>query len=266
MTPSRSSEPETMIHPTAVIHPKAQIGEGCEIGPYCVIGEHVSLGDGCKLHAHIVIDGYTTLGERNEIFPFASIGLKTQDLKWKGGSTRTEIGSDNTFREYVTVHSATGDGEVTRVGSNNHILAYCHLAHNVTLGDYIIMSNVGTLAGHVTVEDHAVIGGLVAIHQFCRIGKMSMIGGCSKIVQDVPPFMLVDGNPGQTRTVNKIGIERRGVSEEAQAALRQAYKILFREGLVISNALSQIEQELPKLPEIVHLIEFVRRSERGISK
>ena len=233
---------------------------------YCVIGEHVTLGGGCKLHAHIVIDGYTTLGERNEIFPFASIGLKTQDLKWKGGITRTEIGSNNTFREYVTIHSATADGEVTRVGSHNHILAYCHLAHNVTLGDHIIMSNVGTLAGHVTVEDHAVIGGLVAIHQFCRIGKMSMIGGCSKIVQDVPPFMLVDGNPGQTRTVNKVGLERRGVSEEAQVALRQAYKILFREGLVISNALSQIEQELPKLPEIVHLLEFVRSSERGISK
>ncbi len=255
-----------MRHPTAIIHPKAQIGSGCEIGPYCVIGENVVLGDGCKLHSHVVIDGHTKLGRENEIFPFASLGLKTQDLKWKGGVTRTEIGDGNTFREYVTIHSATGDGEVTRVGSHNTILAYCHIAHNCTLGDRIIMSNVATLAGHVTVEDHAVIGGLAAVHQFCRIGKMSMIGGCSKIVQDVPPFMIVDGNPGETRTINKVGMERHGVSEEAQNALRHAYKILFREGLTIPNALVKIESDLPKLPEVLHLLNFVRTSERGISK
>jgi UDP-N-acetylglucosamine acyltransferase len=255
-----------MIHQTAVIHPQAQIGANCDIGPYCVIGEHVVLGDECRLHSHVVIDGHTILGKRNEIFPFASIGLKTQDLKWKGGTTRTEIGDDNTFREYVTVHSATSDGEVTVVGSKNHILAYCHLAHNVVLGNNIIMSNVATLAGHVTVEDHAVIGGLAAIHQFCRIGKMSIIGGCSKVVQDVPPFMLADGNPAETRTVNKVGLERNNVPEESQSALRQAFKILFREGLTITNALARIEAELPKLPEILHLIQFVRTSARGISK
>ncbi len=255
-----------MIHPTAVIHSQAKLGEGCEIGPYCVIGENVVLGNRCKLHSHVVIDGHTTLGQENEIFPFASIGLQTQDLKWKGGVTRTEIGDGNTFREYVTVHSATGDGEVTTVGSRNHILAYCHIAHNVTLGNHVIMSNVATLAGHVTVEDHAVIGGLAAIHQFCRIGKMSIIGGCSKVVQDVPPFMLADGNPAETRTVNKIGLERNGVSEAAQAALKQAYKILFRDGLTITNALVRIEAELPALPEVQHLVKFVRASERGISK
>ena len=255
-----------MIHPTAVIHPHAKIGAGCEIGPYCVIGEHVVLGDRCKLYSHVVIDGHTTLGPENEIFPFASIGLRTQDLKWKGGVTRTEVGEGNTFREYVTIHSATGDGEVTTVGSRNHILAYCHLAHNVTLGNHVIMSNVATLAGHVTVEDHAVIGGLAAIHQFCRIGKMSIIGGCSKVVQDVPPFMLADGNPAETRTVNKVGLERNGVSEAAQAALKQAYKILFRDGLTITNALGRIEAELPALPEVQHLVKFVRATERGISK
>jgi UDP-N-acetylglucosamine acyltransferase len=255
-----------MVHHTAIIHPKAQIGPQCEIGPYCVIGEHVTLGDGCKLHSHVVIDGHTKLGGGNEIFPFASIGLKTQDLKWKGGVTRTEISDGNTFREYVTIHSATGDGEVTRVGSHNSILAYCHIAHNCTLGDHVIMSNVATLAGHVTVEDYAVIGGLAAVHQFCRVGKMSMIGGCSKIVQDVPPFMIADGNPAETRTINKIGMERNGVSEEAQAAMRHAYKILFREGLTVPNALAKIEKELPPLPEVKHLIQFVRTSERGISK
>jgi UDP-N-acetylglucosamine acyltransferase len=255
-----------MIHPTAIVHPQAQIGANCLIGPYCVIGENVVLGEECKLHSHVVIDGHTRLGRGNEVFPFASIGLKTQDLKWKGGLTRVEIGDNNTFREYVTIHSATGDGETTTVGSDNHILAYCHLAHNVTLGNHIIMSNVATLAGHVTVEDCAVLGGLAAIHQFCRIGRMSMIGGCSKVVQDVPPFMLADGNPASTCTVNKIGLERNGVSDPAQTALRQAYRILFRARLTIPNALLRIEKELPALPEIQHLVHFVRASERGIGK
>jgi UDP-N-acetylglucosamine acyltransferase len=255
-----------MIHSSAVIHPKARIGAGCVIGPYCVVGENVTLGDHCQLHSHVVLDGHTTLGASNEIFPFASIGLKTQDLKWKGGLTRTHIGSHNTFREYVTVHSATGDGEATTVGSHNHILAYCHIAHNVSLGDYIIMSNVATLAGHIVVEDRAVIGGLAAVHQFCRIGTMSIIGGCSKVVQDVPPYMLADGNPAEVRTINKVGLERNGVSEEAQAALKQAYKILFREGLTIPNALAKIESSLPPLPELRRLAEFVQSSERGISK
>ena len=253
------------VHSTAVIHPKATIGANCDIGPYCIIGEHVVLGADCKLHSHVVIDGHTTLGKGNEIFPFASIGLKTQDLKWKGGVTRTQIGDNNTFREYVSIHSATSDGEVTTIGSNNHVLAYSHIAHNCTLGNHIIMSNAATLGGHVTVEDYAVIS-ISAVHQFCRVGKMSMIGGCSKVVQDVPPFMMADGNPAETRTINKVGMERRGVSEEAQTALKQAFKILFREGLTISNALLKIESDLPKLPEIQHLVQFVRTSERGISK
>ena len=189
-----------MVHPTAIVHANARIGAGCEIGPYCVIGEHVVLGEGCKLHSHVVVDGHTTLGRENEIFPFASIGLRTQDLKWKGGMTRT------------------------------------------------------------------VVGGLAAVHQFCRIGRMAIIGGCSKVVQDVPPFMLADGNPAETRTINKVGMERNGVSEEAQSALRQAFKILFREGLTIPNALARIEKELPPLPEVQHLVKFARESQRGISK
>ncbi len=255
-----------MVHPSAIIHPSAHVGADCEIGPYCVVGGHVELGGRCRLHSHVVVDGHTRLGHENEIFPFASIGLKTQDLKWKGGLTRTEIGDRNTFREYATVNSATGDGEATVIGSDNHILAYSHIAHNVTLGNHIIMSNVATLAGHVVVEDYAVIGGLAAVHQFCRIGKLAMIGGCSKVVQDIPPFMIGDGNPAETRTINKVGMERNGVAEEAQTALRQAYRFLFREGLTIPNALAKIERELPALPEIQHLVKFVRGSERGISK
>lgn len=255
-----------MLHPTAIIHAKAQIGRDCEIGPYCIIGENVILGDRCRLHSHVVIDGYTRMGSGNEVYPFASIGLKTQDLKWKGGVTRTIIGDDNTFREAVTINSATSDGEATVVGSRNHILAYSHIAHNVQLGNNVIMSNVATLAGHVVVEDQAVIGGLAAVHQFCRIGCMAIIGGCSKVVQDVPPYMLADGNPAETRTVNKVGLERNGVPEESQAALRQAYRILFRDGLTISNALIRIETDVALCPEVRHLIEFVRSSQRGISK
>lgn len=254
------------IHSTAIIHSGARLGADCEIGPYCVIGEHVVLGDGCRLHSHVVIDGHTTLGQGNEIYPFACIGCKTQDLKWKGGITRTEIGDFNTLREYVTIHSATGDGEVTRVGSHNNLLAYVHIAHNVSLGSHIIMSNVATLAGHVLVEDYAVIGGLAAVHQFCRIGAMSIIGGVAKVSQDVPPYMLVDGNPASTRTINKVGMERHGVAEEAQAALKQAYKILFREGLTIPNALARIEADLPPVPEIKHLVQFTRASERGLCR
>jgi UDP-N-acetylglucosamine acyltransferase len=255
-----------MIHPTAIIHPQAQIGDGCQIGPYCVVGEHVVLGARNTLHAHVVVDGHTVLGEGNEIFPFASIGLKSQDLKWKGGVTRTQIGDRNTVREYVSIHSATDDGGATIIGSHNHILASCHVAHDCRLGNHIIMSNVALLSGHITVEDHAVISGLVAVHQFNRIGTMSMIGGCSKVPQDVAPYMLVDGNPAETRTINKIGLERNGVSAEAQAALRQAFKIIFREGLSLPNALTRVEAELPPLAEIRHLVQFIRSSERGITK
>jgi UDP-N-acetylglucosamine acyltransferase len=255
-----------MIHSSAVIHPKAQIGANCEIGPYCIIGEHVQLGDECKLHSHVVIDGHTILGKGNEIYPFASIGLKTQDLKWKGGTTRTVIGDRNSFREYVTIHSATNDGDATTVGSHNSLLAYTHVAHDVTMGNHIIMSNVATLGGHVTVGDYAVIGGLAAVHQFCRIGTLAMIGGCSKIVQDVPPFMIGDGSPLEVKTINKVGMERRGMSEEIQATLRQAYKIIFREGLTNANAIVRVENELPKSQEMQQLIDFIKTSQRGISK
>ncbi len=255
-----------MIHPTAIVHPKAELGPDCQVGPYCIIGEHVKLGPRCVLHSHVVMDGHTTLGEGNEVFPFASIGLRTQDLKWKGGVTRTQIGDFNTIRESVTVHSATSEGGATVIGSHNNLLACCHIAHDSLLGDHIIMSGFAGLAGHVTVEDYAIISGMAAIHQFCRIGKMSIIGGCSKVVQDVAPYMLIDGNPAETRVPNKVGMERNGVSEEAQAALKQAYKIFFREGLTIPNALARIEEEVPPLPEVAHLVKFIRGSQRGVTK
>lgn len=254
-----------MIHPSAIVHPRARVDPSCEIGPFCVIGGDVELGPGNRLHPHVVVDGHTVLGRDNEIFPFTTIGVRTQDLKWKGGTTWTRIGDGNTIREHVEIHSATGDGEATVIGSRNNILAGSHIAHNCELGDHTILSSAG-LAGHVIVEDHAIIGGKAVVHQFCRVGTMSIIGGVSKVVQDVPPYMMIDGNPAVTRTVNKIGLERRGVSEEAQKALRQAFKILFKDKLTTSNAILRIEEELPKLPEVLRLVEFVRTSERGICK
>jgi UDP-N-acetylglucosamine acyltransferase len=255
-----------MIHSTAIIHPKANVASSCDIGPYCVIGEHVTLGEDCKLYSHVVIDGHTTLGRKNEIFPFAAIGLKTQDLKWQGGVTHLRIGDGNVFREGVTVHSATSDGDATILGNNNLLLANVHIAHDCRLGNGIIMSSFAGLAGHVVIEDNVVLGGYVAVHQFCRVGRLSMVGGCSKLRQDLAPFMLADGSPAETHTINKVGLERHGVSEESINALKQAYKILFREGLTITNALAKIEGELPALPEIKHLVQFIRASERGISK
>jgi UDP-N-acetylglucosamine acyltransferase len=256
----------TKIHFTAVVDSRARIGAGCEVGPYCIIGPNVQLGEGCRLHSHVVIDGLTTIGPRNEFYPFACIGLKTQDLKHAGGNCHLEIGNDNVFREHVTVHTATADGGVTRIGSHNHFLAYSHIAHDCVVGNHCIFSNCGTLAGHVVVEDHAVIGGLAAVHQFCRIGTMAIIGGCSKVVQDVPPYMMADGNPAETRGVNKVGLERNGVPEGVQRALREAYKIMFRAGLTLSNALDRIQSELPPSRELEHFIDFCRKSERGIAR
>ena len=254
------------IHPTAVIHERATLAEDCEIGPYCVIGEHVTLGRACHLHSHVVIDGHTEIGEANTFYPFGSIGLQTQDLKWRGGTAWTRIGDRNMFREYVTVNSATGDGGATIIGDDNSFLAYTHVAHDCQLGNHIVMSNVATLAGHVVVEDCAIIGGLAAVHQFCRIGTISIIGGCSKVVQDVPPYMMADGNPTATRAPNKEGLRRNDVPEETQAGLKQAHRILFRENLTMANAIEKARAEIAPSPELDHLLNFIQSSERGIAK
>ena len=255
-----------MIHPTAIVHPNARIGAGCHIGPYCVVGEHVVLGDRCRLHSHVVLEGCISLGCDNEIYPFACLGMKTQDLKWKGGITRVEIGDRNVFREYATVHSATSDGDATRVGSDNLFLANTHLAHDVQIGNRVIMSNLATLAGHVIVEDHAIIAGLAAVHQFCRIGRYAMVGGCSKLVRDVAPYMMADGNPAETRFINKVGLERAGFSAETISSLAKAYKTLFRSGLTLENALSRLETEFPSTPELQELVGFIRGSKRGLAR
>jgi len=253
------------IHPSAVIDAEAKVGADCRIGAYCVIGAGVELGEGCQLHSHVVLAGPAIIGPRNTFYPYACVGGRSQDLKYEGEPTGLRIGSDNVFREFTTVHRSTAANEETIIGSHCHFLAYSHVAHDCRVGDHIISSNNGTLAGHVIVEDYAVIGGLTAIHQFCRIGKHAITGGCSKIVQDVPPFMIADGNPAVVRGINKVGLQRRGFSDEDIKALRGAYRWLFRKKVNITQAIKEIEEAgLTGHKCVRELVDFVRSTERGI--
>ncbi len=256
----------TKIHPSAVVHEGAQLGVEVEIGAYSVVGPHVTLGDRTKVMPQVFLDGHTRLGAECIVFPFASIGSQTQDLKFKGGTTFVEIGDRTTLREYVTVNSGTADGEITKVGSNSLIMAYCHVAHGCKVGNRVIMANSAALSGDVLVEDDVVIGGMSGIHQFTRIGTCAMIGGMAKITQDVPPYMLVDGNPPGVHGINAIKLQRLNVVAETVAVVKKAFKILYRDGLSTRQAMERIHAELPKTPELEHLIKFIETSERGILK
>ena len=253
-----------MIHPTAIIDPEAKIGVGVRIGPYCVVQAGVELGDDCKLHSHVVIDGPCTIGRGNEFFPFVSIGHRTQDLKYTGEPTGLIIGDGNVFRESVTLHRSTVVGGATRVGSHGNFLAYSHVAHDCVVGDHVIFSNNGTIAGHVVVEDHAIISGLTAVHQYCRIGRFAITGGCSKIVQDIPPFMIADGNPAEARGINNVGMERHGFAAEQVQHVKQAYKILYRSQLNTTQALERLKNDLTHSEEAKQIVEFIENSQRGI--
>jgi len=254
------------VHATAIIAPGAEIGSNVEIGPYCVIGPHVKIGDGACLRPHVVIDGHTTIGAGCNIFSFACIGSQTQDLKYRGGSSTVDIGERTTLREYVTVNSGTHEGERTVVGAGCHIMAYCHVAHACRVGDGVIMANGATLAGDVRVDDQAVIGGLSGVHQFCRIGRLCMVGGCTKVVKDCPPYMMVDGNPAEVRGLNLIGLERRGVSEDDRNLLKKAYRLLYRKDLPVTQAMDEIRNTLGTSEALSILVDFVASSERGILK
>jgi len=256
----------TRIHPTAIIDPTAQIGEGCEIGPYCVIGAHVEIGPDCWLQHHVSVSGPSKIGRGNRFYAFSSIGQQTQDLKYDGEPTYLAIGDDNTFREFVTVHRGTAKGTVTRIGSGGNFLSYSHIAHDCIVGNHVIFSNNGTLAGHVEVGDYAIIGGLTAIHQFCRIGAYALTGGCSKIVQDVPPFMIADGNPAKVRSYNKVALERHAFSEQSHRSIKEAYRLIYRSALNLQQAVEQIRSDLQETPEVAQLIAFVTNSPRGIIK
>lgn len=254
------------IHPTAIVDPGARVGRDVEIGPYCTVGAEVTLGDGVRLIASVHLDGYTELGEGCTVFPFASIGTQTQDLKHRGGRPGVRIGNRTTLREYVTVNAATADGDVTVVGDDCHIMAYAHIAHDCRVGNRVIIANAGTLAGHVTLEDQVIVGGLCGIHQFVRIGRLSITGGCSKVVKDVPPFMMADGNPLEVHALNKVGLERAGVAEAARDALKQAFKLLYRSGRTARDAAADMRTSWPETPEVIELAAFVESSDRGITR
>lgn len=255
------------IHPTAIIKPGAKLGKSVEIGPYSIIGENVEIGEGTKVGSHVLVEGWTKLGKNNQIFHGASIGLEPQDMKFKGEESYLFIGDNNTIRENATIHRGTeeGGGE-TWIGNDNLIMAYCHVAHDCQLGNHIIMSNATNLAGHVIVEDYAVLTGLTGIHQFVRIGKMAMVGAHSKVVKDVPPYVLVDGHPARVNGINVVGLRRNGVSPELRSEIKRAYKLLYRSNLNISQAIEKMDQELDASEEIEHFLRFLRNAQRGICR
>jgi UDP-N-acetylglucosamine acyltransferase len=255
---------DVQIHPTALVDAQAKIGPGTIIGPYCIVAPGVILGQDCWLQHHVTLCGPMTAGARNKFYAYCSIGQQTQDLKYQGEPTYLEIGEENTFREFVTINRSTIGTGKTQVGSRGTFLAYSHIAHDCEVGDGVVFSNNGTLAGHVYVGDHAVMGGLTAVHQFCRIGRYAITGGCSKIVQDIPPFMIADGNPAEVRGINLIGLERNNFAPENVKAIKEAFRLIYRSKLNTRQALQAIREQLPTNEEIQQIIEFIEQTERGI--
>ncbi|MBI3602088.1 MAG: acyl-ACP--UDP-N-acetylglucosamine O-acyltransferase [Candidatus Omnitrophica bacterium] len=257
----------SQVHETAVISSDAQIGENVTIGAYSVIEGPVVIGPHVAIGHHCLVQGATTLGEGCQLFTGAVIGSPPQDKKYqKTDKVYLKIGKDNIFREYVTVNPGTVEGGgVTCIGNNNLFMACSHVAHDCTIGDDCVLANYVGLSGHVTIQDKAVIGGLSGVHQFARVGFLSMVGGCSKVNQDVPPYALVDGNPATLRGLNVIGLKRSDLSFQVMLALRRAFKILFNSGLARSNAVAQVKQQLGSHPEILRILEFIENSKRGIS-
>jgi len=256
-----------MIHPTAIIDPTAELAADVEVGPYTVIGKHVKIGAGTTIGPHVVIDTWTEIGQNNRIYQFASLGAAPQDLKYAGEPTYLKIGDNNCIREFATMNRGTaqGGGE-TVVGSHNLFMAYSHVAHDCIVHDRIVLANGATLAGHVEVEDHAILGGLSAIHQFCRVGCHTMISGGTMATQDIPPYTVAQGDRAKTVGLNLIGLKRRGFSEETIKSIKQAYRILFRSGLRMEEALQRIDSELPANPELDHFVTFIKDSQRGIAR
>ncbi|PSB03737.1 acyl-ACP--UDP-N-acetylglucosamine O-acyltransferase [Merismopedia glauca] len=253
---------KTLIHPTAVIHPGAQLDSTVEVGAYAVVGDRVTIGAGTTIGAHAVIEGPTEIGANNRIFPGAAIGLEPQDLKYKGALSLVKIGDGNCFREYVTINRATDVGEVTRVGSHNLLMAYVHVAHNCQIDDLVVIANAVAIAGHVHIESQAVIGGVSGIHQFVHIGRLAMIGGMTKIVRDVPPYMLVEGYPAQVRSLNLVGLKRAGFTSAELAQLKSAFRILYRSQLSLNEAIEKLDSLL-ETEKLQHLSHFIRLSQQA---
>ena len=257
----------TSIHPTAVVSPGAQIGDDCFVGPYCIVGDEVQLGDGVRLESHCVVDGRTSIGPGTHVFPFVSIGLASQDLKYKGEPSETRIGARNNIREFVTIHRGTaGGGMLTKLGDDCLIMAQAHIAHDCLIGDGVIMANAATLAGHVVIEDRANIGAYSGVHQFCRVGQEAYIGGYSVVVKDALPFALTVGNHAKCYGLNITGMKRRGYSRATIDSLHHAFHLLLSAKLNTTQAVERIKQEITDSPEVSDLLRFIEGSSRGVTK
>jgi UDP-N-acetylglucosamine acyltransferase len=255
------------IHPNAVIHPEAEVAPGVRVGAFAVVGAGVRIGEGTEVGSHSVLEGPTIIGRDNKIFPFAAIGQAPQDLKYKGERTTLVIGDGNSFREFVTLNRGTvGGGGETRIGDNNLLMAYVHVAHDCRVGNRVVFANNATLAGHVHVESHVVLGGMAAVGQFVRIGEGAFLGAGSMISLDVPPNCLAQGDRARLLGLNVVGLRRRGYSREQIHLLESAYRIAFRSGLTLDEACARIEEEIPDMPEVAHFADFLRRCQRGVTR
>jgi UDP-N-acetylglucosamine acyltransferase len=255
------------VHPTAVVDAEARLDDGVTVGPYAVIGAGATIGADTEIGPHVVVDGIVRIGARCRFTGQASIGTPPQDLKYQGSPTRLEIGDDNIVREFVTMNRATEHGGgVTKVGSHGMFMAYAHVAHDCVVGDHVVMANAATLAGHVTIEDHAIVGGLVAIHQFVRIGESAILGGGAMVTQDIAPYCMAAGDRAVLHGLNLIGLKRRGFPPATIAALRSAYRTIFRSGLRLADALDQVRADAADDPSVAHFVEFIEASQRGICR
>jgi UDP-N-acetylglucosamine acyltransferase len=251
------------IHPTALIDPTAELGEDVEVGAYSVIGANCIIGDRTVIGPHVVIEEYTILGKECQVRSGAILGGPPQDNKFKGERSYVRIGDRNQIREFVTLHRATGDEQATIIGDDNLIMAYVHVGHNCIIGNETMISSYAGLSGHISVDDNVVIGGMVGLHQFVRVGKLAMLGGYSKVVQDVPPFMMADGRPADVVDLNVRGLRRAGIPAASRTELKDAYKLLYRSNLNVSQALEAIEEEVEMVPEVTHLVEFIKQVGEG---
>ncbi len=255
------------IHPTAVIHPRARIAGDVEIGAYSVIGEQVTIGSGTKIASHVLIEGWTTIGERNQILSFSSVGTPPQDIGYRNEETELIIGNDNVIRECATIHRATTkEDRRTVIGNHNFLMAYSHVAHDCKLGDHIIMANSVALGGHIEIGDYAILGGIVAVHQFVRIGRYAIIGGQSAVSLDIPPFVSAAGNRAQLYGLNLVGLKRRGFGDDVINRLKKAYKVIFRSGLTQEEAFRKVQEEHSSSPEAMELVTFMKSSRRGVTR
>lgn len=256
-----------MIHPTAIIDSRAELDSTVEVGAYSVIREKVRIGAGTIIGPHVAIDPYVSIGENCHIFQFTSLGGIPQALKFAGEETHVKIGSGTVIREFVTINRGTEfGGGITEVGEKNFIMAYSHIAHDCKTGREVILANAATLAGHITIGDYVIIGGLVAIHQFVKIGDYAYIGGTSAVVKDIPPYVMVSGNRATLHGLNKVGLERRGFSQETISAIKKAYRIVFRIGITLHEAIDRVKAEVPQIPEVVCFVNFLQNSSRGITR